>query len=188
MYQQNGSYEQTFNTLVTQLVNTAALTQYAATYILQYKMGNAEGKTAEQVLSEYLAFETDVERYEFLLGGKDSIDVKVAEYSLRYSINSALDTFETSILKIESSSAGTEKRTAPSGVDTEKEDYFPAKKNPLGEGYLDNLGNVTDKIEEAAIDYNIYTGYSVVYADANKNIDYSLSNSGEYARNQNKSL
>ena len=35
------------------------------------------------------------------------------------------DTFETSILKIESSSAGTEKRTAPSGVDTEKEDYFP---------------------------------------------------------------
>ena len=37
LYQQNGSYEQTFNTLVTQLVNTAALTQYAATYILQYK-------------------------------------------------------------------------------------------------------------------------------------------------------
>lgn len=188
LYQQNGSYEQTFNTLVTQLVNTAALTQYAATYILQYKMENAEGKTAEQVLSEYLAFETDVERYEFLLGGKDSIDVKVAEYSLRYSINSALDTFETSILKIESSSAGTEKRTAPSGVDTEKEDYFPAKKNPLGEGYLDNLGNVTDKIEEAAIDYNIYTGYSVVYADANKNIDYSLSNSGEYQNERSEDL
>ncbi|MDE7214750.1 MAG: hypothetical protein K2N68_02800, partial [Clostridia bacterium] len=165
LYQQNGSYKTTFEQLVTQLVNTAAVTQYAATYLLQYKMAHTDGKTAEQVLAEFLAYDSDLGRYEYLLGGKDSIDVKVAEYNLRYSINAALDTYETTILKIESSSAGSDTRTAPTGVDTEQEDYFPAKKNTQGEGYLDKKGNPTLKHEEAAIDYKIYTGYTL---DENK--------------------
>jgi len=189
LYQQNNSYEQTFNTLVTQLVNTAALTQYAATYLLQYKMSHTEGKTAEQVLADYLEYDSDVERYEYLLGGKDSVEVKVAEYSLRYSINTALDTYETSLLKIESSTAGTDTRTVPTGVDTEQEDYFPAKKNPEGAGYLNSLGNVTDKIEEAAIDYNIYTGYQETAAEnGSADINYSLSNSGEYKNERSEDL
>ncbi|MDE6356881.1 MAG: hypothetical protein K2L67_06540 [Clostridia bacterium] len=183
LYQQNGSYKTTFEQLVTQLVNTAAVTQYAATYLLQYKMAHTDGKTAEQVLAEFLAYDSDLGRYEYLLGGKDSIDVKVAEYNLRYSINAALDTYETTILKIESSSAGSDTRTAPTGVDTEQEDYFPAMKNPNGDGYLDKLGNVTDKLEEAAIDYNIYTGYKL-----DDNNDYSLAKSGEYQNSRSKDL
>lgn len=183
LYQQNGSYKTTFEQLVTQLVNTAAVTQYASTYLLQYKMEHTDGKTAEQVLAEFFAYDSDVGRYEYLLGGKESIDVKVAEYNLRYSINAALDTYETAILKIESSSAGTDTRTAPTGVDTEKEDYFPAKKNPQGEGYIDKLGNVTTKLEEAAIDYNIYTGYKL-----DDNNDYTLAKSGEYQNGRSDDL
>lgn len=169
LYQQNGSYEQTFTQLVSQLVNTAAVTQYAATYLLKYKMEHAEGQNgAATVLDEFLKYDSDVGRYEYLLGGKDSVDVKVAEYSLRYSINTALDTFETSILKIETPSAGDETRTAPTGVDTEQEDYFPAK--------IDSDG-------KTVLDYNIYTGYKL--DDTN---DYTLAKSGQYQTERSKEL
>lgn len=177
-YIQSGySYEDTFTTLMNQLVNTTALTQYATTYLLWYKMNNTEDATPQSVFSTYMAYEDEAEAYEYLLGGKDSKEVKLAEYSLMYSLNSALDTYETSVLKIESDDAGTDTRTAPSGVNTENDDYFPAKKNSDGE-YLKADGTVTTEKDEAALDYSIYTGYG----------NYLLTGSGAYKDDRDPNL
>ena len=59
-------------------------------YLLKEK-AESENLTAQQVISEYESKETEVEKYEYLLGGKDSDDVKIATYSLYSSLNNAID-------------------------------------------------------------------------------------------------
>lgn len=135
-YMNNYGYdhEKTFNLLMDNIVDNAVLVQYATLYLLQDK---AEKSSKETVLAEYNAKTTLAAKYEYLL---DKEDINLAEYSLRYSINSAIDSYEQKILKPDNSSAGTETRTTPGGVDTQKEDYYP-------------------KDEQGNLNYNIYTGY-----------------------------
>ncbi len=163
----NNDYEKTFTQLVTNLVNTSVITQYSVMYLLKEK--ETEGKTAEQIMQEYNAKTTLAAKYEYVLG-EDSVEVKVAEYSLRVSINNAIDSYEENILEDEDESeAGSDTRTTPGGVDTEKEKFYPRKTD--GEGhYLDETNNVVTDKDKAAIDYNVYTGYA----------GYELTNSGTY--------
>ncbi len=155
--QQGSSVHDVMVSLMDSLVNTAVVAQYAIVYLLNEKAGTSAPST---VLEEYNSKTTYSEKLEYLLG-EDSVDVMVAEYSVRASLNSAIDSYEKQILKIEDDKSGDETRTAPTGVDTETEDYYPAT-------------------SEGDLDYNVYTGGSAHYADSGKSYDYRLSESGAY--------
>lgn len=161
-YIQNGyTYEQVFKMLVDALVENSVLAQYATMYLLKDKATNTQSALGydKDALEKFKSFEKESEKYEYLLGSKGvgtenvehSDDVKLALYSLRSSLNSAIDSYEKNIIKEDSSDAGTETRTTPSGVDAEQDDYFPVDAN----------GN---------LDYNVYTGYE----------GYLLADSGIY--------
>jgi len=152
-YIQNYSYtyEQTFNLLLDSLVENAVLVQYSTMYLLKEKT-----KEDANALNTFIekSKEGEKAKYEYLLG-EDSDEVKIAEYNLCNSINSAIDSREKEILKEDESTAGTDTRTAPDGVDTQKENYYPQKSE-------------SDK----SLDYNIYTGYE----------GYLLDDSGAYKK------
>ncbi len=153
-YVQNGStYADTFNMLVDALVDNAVLTQYSVLALLKDKATNTESAIGydASALTTYNSFTGDVAKYEYLLGGEDSDDVLLAKYSLYSSINSALDSYETTIISEESSYAGTDTRTTPVNLGTEQDDYYP-------------------KAEDGSLDYNVYTGYE----------GYLLADSGIY--------
>ena len=136
----NGDYEKLFTYLVDGLVQSAVINQYAVMYLLKEKEG--EGKTAETIMSAYNAKETLSAKYEYVLG-EDSVEVKLAKYSLMSSINSAIDSYEEKILEDkDDDNAGSDSRSVPNGIDTEKEKYYPKKSG-------------SDEI-----DYNVYTGYA----------------------------
>ncbi len=170
-YMQQGafsSYEDMFNYGLNSLVNTAILTQYSTTYLLKDMV--AENSNA---VTEYLAKETEAERLEYLLGGEDSEDVKIAKYSLMKSLNSWIDSYEQQIIDKgnddEDQTSSVTQRTVPGNVGTEVEDYLPLKKNSEGK-FVDKEGNVLTDESKSVIDYNVYTGYS----------GYLLSQSGIY--------
>ena len=148
----DNAYERTFNSLLDQLVDNAVLVQYSTLYLLKEK-----GEAEADALETYKSLEGEKAKYEYLLGGEDSEDVYIAKYNLYNSINSAIDAQEKKILKEETSSNGTETRTAPTGVDTQKENYYPQKSE-------------TDK----SLDYKIYTGYA----------GYTLDESGAYEKDK----
>lgn len=130
------SYSSIFNSLVTQLTNNAVVTQYATLYML-----NEKSKEDSDALSKFTNAKTEAEKYEYLLGGENSQEVQLAKYALYSSVNSSLDSIESSILKSETSTeSGSGTRTTPGGVDEEVENYYPAT-------------------ESGVLDYNIYTGY-----------------------------
>lgn len=163
------SYEQTFNTLVDGLVQNAILTQYATMYLLQEKA--AEDANAFETFSSLSGGDhKEYEKYEYLLGA-ESDDVKLAKYTLMYSINSAVDSIEKDrILKYSESSTGSDTRTAPGNVDAQQDDYYPKKKNASGQ-YVrpdDTVINDGDADKNYVLDYGVYTGYT------------TLANSGAY--------
>ncbi len=147
-YIQNGSsYEDTFNMLMDALVNNAVLTQYSTMALLKDK-----AKDESDALNTYLGKATEVEKYEYLLGGKDSEQVMLARYNLYSSLNSAIDNFEKSIIEEDDKYEGTETRSTPANLETEQENYYPKK-------------------EDGSLNYNVYTGYT----------GYLLSDSGAYS-------
>lgn len=158
-YVQSGmSYEKVFTMLMDQLAETSVLSQYATMYLLDNK-AQTGGESASAVIAKYNGFEKDSEKYEYLLGcqnvGTENVvysdDVKIAQYSLLSSLNSAIDSYEQRILDETSSSSGSDTRSTPAGVDSEKDDYYP-------------------KDEDGNLDYNVYTGYE----------GYLLTQSGAY--------
>lgn len=143
-------YDETFNLLLDSIINNEVLTQYATMYLLN---------TSEIDVNQFNAKPTEAEKYEYLLGGEDSEDVKIAKYSLYSSINSVLDQFEEAEISgsdDDDDAAGTETRATPGNVGTEVEDYYPKKEND-------------------ELDYGIYTGYS-----SGASYDYTIDNSGAY--------
>lgn len=165
-------YEYTFNMLVDNLVNTAVITQYSVMYLLKEKEG--EGKSAEAIMSAYNDKDTLTEKYEYVLG-EDSVEVKLAKYSLMSAINSAIDSYEEEILEEdEDSNKGSGSRTVPGGVNAEQEKYYPRLKDKDG-NYLDKVGGViVENKDLAGIDYGVYTGY------AGDDYSYLLADSGIY--------
>lgn len=147
------SYADTFDMCVNSLAQTAVVTQYATLYMLKDMATNSENPLNDPDAVEKFTQEnlTLAERYEYLLGGEDSDDVKLAKYQLYSTINNSLDSIEESIIDGEDEESGTDSRTTPGNVDTEVEDYYPADAN----------GN---------LDYYVYTGFD----------GYELVNSGKY--------
>ena len=168
------SYKEVFNTLVDSLVNTAVLTQYSVMYLLREK-AETEHKTAEVIMEEYSAKATLAAKYEYILGskdGEDSLEVKLAKYSLMASINNAIDSYEERILEDDDDDkTGSGTRATPGSVDSEQDKYYPRKKNTNGKYVDDNEKELSDDDKDkAAINYNVYTGYA----------GYELDKSGAY--------
>ena len=163
-------YEATFNSLVSSLINTAVITQYSVMYLLKEKAAD-ESKSAETIMSEYNAKETLSAKYEYVLG-EDSVEIKLAKYSLLTAINSAIDSYEEKLLEDDDDdNSGSDSRTTPSGIDTEQDKYYPRKKNTNGKYVDEHDTELDDKDKDkAAINYNVYTGYA----------GYELSESGAY--------
>ncbi len=169
-YDSLGSNAAVFNMLMDGLTESAVLTQYATMYLLQLKAEN-EGKTSAQIISEYEANTTYAGKLEYILGA-DSADVMIAKYSLYSALNAAIDSYELQIINNDDEPEGTETRTTPTGVDSEKEDYYPVKKDASG-------NPVTNASGVGELDYNVYTGYSGTDNEGNA-YDYCLTASGAY--------
>ncbi len=159
---QNGyysSYSDVFNVLIDTLVSNAVQTQYSVMYLLKMK-AETESKTEAAIMAEYNEKSSDKAKYEYILG-EDSKEVKIARYGVMSSLNSAIDSYELSYFDDDSSSAGTDTRTTPTGVDTEKDDYYPAV-----------------SADDDSLYYNVYTGYD----------GYLLEDSGTYQDDRDRVL
>ena len=153
-YMQSYGYsaEDTFNMLMTTLVQQKIMTQYAVAYYLAEENG-ANISECEAYVEANLDESADADRkalmkkvltlkYFLTENGEEMDDYNFAEYSLKQSINGSLDSIETSyVTASDEEHDHASERTTPTGVDTAKEDYYPQ----------------TDD-EVPALDYDIYTG------------------------------
>ncbi|MBE7077329.1 MAG: hypothetical protein E7377_01340 [Clostridiales bacterium] len=137
------TYEATFNMLLDGLVSREIMIQYAVAYYL--KNGANDGITAKNC-KDYIEAELkkvsgkekalleshpEVLTLKYFLtdGGKSEAenlkDYDSTVYNLKKSINASLDSLEGSYITAESEEHKHEEaRTLPTGVDTEKEDYY----------------------------------------------------------------
>ena len=136
------SYADTFNMLLDSLIDNAVLTQYATLYLIGEK-----SKTEPNALETFKSKTTEVEKYKYLL---DDDDVEYATYKLYSSLNSAIDSYEKKVIEEEDGYTGTDKRTTPTNLNTEQDDYYPVK--------------------DGKLDYNVYTGFE----------GYLIGQSGKY--------
>ena len=133
------SYEDTFNMLLDGLVSREIMIQYAVAYYLN-KFENVTAKACQDFIDAELNAQTD-EKVKALLGEHQEVlalkyflsieDEEMeaynkAVYTLKKSLNDSLDSMETSsyITAETEEHDHEEARTLPTGVDTEKEDYF----------------------------------------------------------------
>ena len=134
------SYADTFNMLLDGLVSREVMIQYAINYYLtdadadekktadgcetfiNNKINNEKDATLKSLYEE----NKDVLVFEyFLTHGDDTKNYDKAVYSLKKSLNSSLDSLEASyITASEEEHNHEEARTLPTGVDTEKTDYY----------------------------------------------------------------
>ncbi len=161
------SYTDVFNMLVDGLVENAVITQYAIMYLLNNKAGTGNPAT---VVSEYNSKDSYISKLEYLLTDQSvsaedpDKDVKIAKYNLYKSLNEAIDSYEQELLEEEDSTAGTDSRDVPAGVDAEEDDYYPAN---------------ADK----SLNYGVYTGYKGnLIADSGVYKDDMLEGSNQITR------
>lgn len=159
--QQGYSYAQTFETLMSALTNRKMVLQFATLYYLN------EGEVAVDADSVFgldteedtdgdgvVVIVSDITVEEYLnakdKGENEALKYLLSEenynyalYTLRKSVNDALDTYEKDILKEEedASSSSSGDRAIPTGADTKEDYYYPT--TTAGE-----------------LDYEIYTGYN----------------------------
>lgn len=120
------SYEDTFESLMSSMVNYKIIVQYSMAYLLKNEK--------DLYTKEYTGADGDtLAVLEYLLDVDEDNDpatptyYQKAVYALNQSINSAIDSRESSVLtSLDSSSSATEDedRTTPDGVQTTKEDYY----------------------------------------------------------------
>ncbi len=173
-YVNNGySYESTFTMLVDSLVQTEVLTQYSAMYLMKDKVEEEKGDR-KTYIDKYNGFgEDEVGKYMYLLGYEEGDteypeEVSIAWYNVVTSLNASIDSFETQLLEEDEDNRGTETRSTPGNVDTERDDYFPTI--PAG--------------EETRGEY-LYGVYCSVYTG---NDPYLLSQTGIYQDNRDDLL
>ena len=123
-------YEYVFNMLVDGLVENAVISQYATMYVLDAKVGDSA--EASTLINNYKQM-SDVEKFEYLLTDDDAEDsdkeIKIAKYNFYSAINTSLDSYEKKYLDEEDETSGSGRRATPTGVDVEKEDFYPADKD-----------------------------------------------------------
>ncbi len=130
------TYEDTFNMLIDGLVSREIMIQYAIAYYLKntgltvagcQEYAAAQKAAASEKEKALLSSHPEVLTLKYFLtdGGADETEYKQAVYSLKKSLNDSLDSLETSYIKAETDDHDHgEVRTLPTGVDTEKEDYY----------------------------------------------------------------
>ncbi len=134
------SYEDTFNMLMDGLVSREIMIQYAIAYYLknntalngagcksfvEQELAAAKARSAKE--EELLKAHPEVLTLKYFLteNGTTQDDYKLAVYNLKKSLNNSLDSLEKNYIKAETEEeTATETRTLPTGVNTEKEDYY----------------------------------------------------------------
>lgn len=143
LVQSGSTYGEAFKTLSGTLVNNEILLQYATLATLKSIVEDGyNGLTTAAAAVEWFNGMDEAEKYEALLtyqAEKDDEDINyimLVEYSLKTSLNNAIDSYEEQTSATEETSTA----TLPSGVDTEEENYYPTTK-------------------DGELDYNVYTGW-----------------------------
>lgn len=127
---------QIFEMIKDSLVANAVTIQYATVYLL-HGMGDV-------ALTEYLAKETEADRCEYILNHYDDSAVARAEYTLKVTLNSVLDSAERNLPELKDKEeeddeyVGSGTRSTPTGIDSTVEEYVPEFYNVYTgyEGYL----------------------------------------------------
>lgn len=133
------TYQKTFELIMSSLVNRQIYLQYATTYFLG---GDGYSVEAYKKATEDIADDTDkqIAGLKYFL---DEDEIKQAEYNVKVTFNATIDAQETNLITVEDD--GTEydtARTTPTGVDTEKEDYYDeAYKIYLGSNSASDCGS-----------------------------------------------
>ncbi|MBQ8428801.1 MAG: hypothetical protein IJX30_01740 [Clostridia bacterium] len=123
------TYKDTFNMLLDGLVSREIMIQYAIAHYL--KNGAENGLTAKgctDAVGEKTGVDAEIEILKYFLtdDGKDMTAYDRAVYSLKKSLNDSLDSMEDSYITAEAEEEEHNhgSRTTPTGVGTEKEDYY----------------------------------------------------------------
>lgn len=116
---QGYTYEETFDLLLTNLVNRKIVVQYAMVYCFE----NVDGITVEGYNEAVASSDhPDIAALKYFLPEED---YNQAVYSLREVINNSLDSTESGfITSTDEHEHTSDVRTTPTGVDTEVEDYY----------------------------------------------------------------
>lgn len=157
--QQGYSYKDVFTMLMDSLTGRRILAQYAVAYFIEKGLENPDSVTIslEDYKKQELAKVTNAKEQELLkshpevltmkyyltdFGKTDEESMKAyfeAEYGLKYSLNSSLDSAEANYIKESAHEhAQEETRTTPTKANAKKADYVPMK--------------------DGALDYDVYTG------------------------------
>ena len=116
------SYEDTFNMLLDGLVSREIMIQYAINYFLENGVEGADKTAAGCIAAVDGKDHKEVEVFKYFLT-QENYDKAV--YNLKKSLNDSLDSLEASYVTVtEEDHDHEEARTLPTGVDTEKEDYY----------------------------------------------------------------
>lgn len=130
---------QIFEMIKNSLVANAVSIQYATVYLL-YNMDD----TSHTALNEYLAKQTEADKCEYILNHYDDSAVARAEYTLKVTLNSVLDSAERNLPELKDKEeeddeyVGSGTRSTPTGIDSTVEEYVPEFYNVYTgyEGYL----------------------------------------------------
>ena len=152
---QGYSYSQVFEMLINSLTARKMILQFATLYFLnegKVEVGEKDVLEPDNVTEDGTVIIKEIDVTEYLAavqkGEDDALtyllsddNYKFALYTLRKSINNAIDSYEKQILKItdDSSSSSTTARTLPTGATEENSNFYP-------------------KTESGEVDYQIYTG------------------------------
>lgn len=179
-YVQSGyTAKDTFNMLMDNLVNRKIITQHAVAYYVKNAGLSADGcaqyvetqlNAANGKEKELLQAHPEVLTLKYILteGGKaeEQAEYDKAVYSLKSSLNSSLDSYESSYIVAEDEEhSHNDGRTTPNGVGTEKEDYYPVN-------------------SDGSLNYDIYTGRNALSAcGVYEKVDGSTTTSRQKAYN-----
>lgn len=130
------SYADTYELIKSSLVNRALFLQYAQVYFFESGDYTVEGYNAAVAAAE--EGEKDIAGLAYFL---DEDEIAMAEYEVKVSLNTTIDSIETDIIAFEDEHDHDEARTTPTGVDTANEDFVdPAYKIYTGTNSASDCG------------------------------------------------
>ncbi len=131
------SYEEAYDLIKNSLVNRAIYLQYAQVYFFESGDYTVEGYEAAVNAAE--EGDKDIAGLAYFL---DEEEIAKAEYDVKVSLNTAIDSLETSIINFEDEHDHDEAHTTPTGVDTVNEDFVdPAYKVYTGSNSASDCGS-----------------------------------------------
>ena len=131
------SYADAYELIMNNLVNRAIYLQYAQVYFFENGDHTVAGQ--EAAVSSASEEDKDIAGLAYFL---DEEEIAKAEYDLKVSINTTIDSLETAIIAFEDEHDHEDARTTPTGVDTVDEDFVdPAYKIYTGSNSASDCGS-----------------------------------------------